>query len=68
MEYILFQESYAKRCFNLIDEYAPDFSSSVIGYDMLAPPDLETVIGLTGTLLHEHWFLVEEKMLLFLLY
>ncbi|RVW51842.1 Pyridine nucleotide-disulfide oxidoreductase domain-containing protein 2 [Vitis vinifera] len=35
-----YRESYAKRCFNLIDEYAPGFSSSVIGYDMLAPPDL----------------------------
>ncbi|XP_019074999.1 uncharacterized protein LOC100265006 isoform X2 [Vitis vinifera] len=43
-----YRESYAKRCFNLIDEYAPGFSSSVIGYDMLAPPDLERVIGLTG--------------------
>ncbi|BFG39118.1 hypothetical protein CerSpe_253920 [Prunus speciosa] len=43
-----YRESYARRCFNLIDEYAPGFSSSVIGYDMLAPPDLEREIGLTG--------------------
>ena len=42
------QESFAKRCFSLIDEYAPGFSSSVIGYDMLTPPDLEREIGLTG--------------------
>lgn len=43
------QESFAKKCFALIDEYAPGFSSSVIGYDMLTPPDLEREIGLTGT-------------------
>ncbi|XP_024978257.1 pyridine nucleotide-disulfide oxidoreductase domain-containing protein 2 [Cynara cardunculus var. scolymus] len=43
-----YRESFAQRCFKLIDEYAPGFSSSVIGYDMLAPPDLERIIGLTG--------------------
>lgn len=42
------QESFARRCFTLIDEYAPGFSTSVIGYDMLTPPDLEREIGLTG--------------------
>ncbi|KAL4645097.1 hypothetical protein ACB092_02G212000 [Castanea dentata] len=44
----VYRESYAQRCFNLIDEYAPGFSSSVIGYDMLTPPDLEREFGLTG--------------------
>lgn len=43
-----YRESFAKRCFALIDEYAPGFSSSVLGYDMLTPPDLEREIGLTG--------------------
>ncbi|KAJ7944286.1 pyridine nucleotide-disulfide oxidoreductase domain-containing protein 2-like [Quillaja saponaria] len=43
-----YRESYAKRCFNVIDEYVPGFHSSVIGYDMLTPPDLEREIGLTG--------------------
>ncbi|XWS42057.1 hypothetical protein CRYUN_Cryun17cG0136000 [Craigia yunnanensis] len=43
-----YRESYAQRCFSLIDEYAPGFSSSVIGYDMLTPPDLEREFGLTG--------------------
>lgn len=43
-----FQESFAKRCFSLIDEYAPGFCSSIIGYDMLTPPDLEKEFGLTG--------------------
>ncbi|ONK74506.1 uncharacterized protein A4U43_C03F7070 [Asparagus officinalis] len=42
------RESFAQRCFSLIDEYAPGFSSSVLGYDMLTPPDLEREIGLTG--------------------
>ncbi|WRX07873.1 AP complex [Theobroma cacao] len=36
------------RCFILIDEYAPEFRSSIIGYDMLTPPDLDREIGLTG--------------------
>lgn len=44
------QESFAQKCFTLIDEYAPGFSTSVIGYDMLTPPDLEREIGLTGKL------------------
>ncbi|KAL9327054.1 hypothetical protein ACSQ67_007699 [Phaseolus vulgaris] len=43
-----YRESFAQKCFTLIDEYAPGFSTSVIGYDMLTPPDLERVIGLTG--------------------
>ncbi|XP_044470204.1 pyridine nucleotide-disulfide oxidoreductase domain-containing protein 2 [Mangifera indica] len=43
-----YRESFANRCFALIDEYAPGFSSSIIGYDMLTPPDLEREIGLTG--------------------
>ncbi|KAF9620360.1 hypothetical protein IFM89_011095, partial [Coptis chinensis] len=37
----VFRESFAKRCFSLIDEYAPGFRSSIIGYDMLTPPDLQ---------------------------
>lgn len=43
-----YRKSFAKRCFDLIEEYAPGFSSSIIGYDMLTPPDLEREIGLTG--------------------
>ncbi|XP_050291408.1 uncharacterized protein LOC126732535 isoform X3 [Quercus robur] len=43
-----YRESFTQKCFTLIDEYAPAFSSSVIGYDMLTPPDLEREIGLTG--------------------
>ncbi|XP_057864202.2 uncharacterized protein LOC131072144 isoform X3 [Cryptomeria japonica] len=42
------RDAFSKQCFNLIDEYAPGFSSSIIGYDMLTPPDLEKTFGLTG--------------------
>ncbi|KAH7673657.1 FAD/NAD(P)-binding domain-containing protein [Dioscorea alata] len=42
------RESFAQKCFSLIDEYAPGFSSSIVGYDMLTPPDLEREFGLTG--------------------
>lgn len=48
MIFLVKQEAFAQRCFRLIDEYAPGFSSSVISYDMLTPPDLEREIGLTG--------------------
>lgn len=42
------RNDFANRCFGLIDEYAPGFTSSIINYEMLAPPDLEEVFGLTG--------------------
>ena len=34
--------------FKCIDQHAPNFSKSVIGRDILTPPDLERIIGLTG--------------------
>jgi phytoene dehydrogenase-like protein len=34
--------------FDSIEEYAPGFKSSVIGRDILTPPDLEKIFGLTG--------------------
>ncbi|KAK6932101.1 hypothetical protein RJ641_001725 [Dillenia turbinata] len=43
-----YKKSFAQNCFNLIDEYAPGFSSSIVDYDMLAPPDLEREFGVTG--------------------
>ncbi|XP_051883412.1 pyridine nucleotide-disulfide oxidoreductase domain-containing protein 2 [Pristis pectinata] len=39
---------YADRVFDCIEQYAPGFKSSVIGCDILTPPDLEKVFGLTG--------------------
>jgi len=42
------RNKFADHVFKLIDEYAPNFSKSVIGRDILTPPDLERIIGLTG--------------------
>ncbi|KAK6746980.1 hypothetical protein RB195_000308 [Necator americanus] len=42
------KEQYAKHVFNEIDAYAPNFSSSIIGYEVLPPPDIERIFGLTG--------------------
>ncbi|KIH58224.1 hypothetical protein ANCDUO_11572 [Ancylostoma duodenale] len=42
------KEEYAKHVFSEIDAYAPNFSSSVIGYEVLPPPDIERIFGLTG--------------------
>lgn len=57
-----FQKSFAERCFSLIDEYAPGFSSSVVGYDMLTPPDLEREFGLTGNLFPTHNLILLHAM------
>ena len=42
------KEKYCNTVFNLIEEYAPGFKRSVVGKDILTPPDLEAVFGLTG--------------------
>ena len=42
------REHFADRVFKLVDEVAPGFSSSVLHREVLAPPDLERVFGLTG--------------------
>jgi phytoene dehydrogenase-like protein len=42
------REAFADRCFDLVDEYAPNFKSSVIDRQVLAPPDLERIFNLTG--------------------
>ncbi|KAM9327115.1 pyridine nucleotide-disulfide oxidoreductase domain-containing protein 2 [Gastrophryne carolinensis] len=39
---------YADNVFDWIEKYAPGFKSSVIGRDVLTPPDLERVFGLSG--------------------
>ena len=41
-------EAFADRCFALLDEYAPNFSRSVLARQVLTPPDIERVFGLTG--------------------
>ena len=42
------KQAYAARCFALIDQYAPGFSSSILHYEVLTPPDLEAELGLSG--------------------
>jgi phytoene dehydrogenase-like protein len=42
------KETFADRCFALLDEYAPNFSRSVLHRQVLTPVDLEQTFGLTG--------------------
>ncbi|XP_043845579.1 pyridine nucleotide-disulfide oxidoreductase domain-containing protein 2 isoform X2 [Dromiciops gliroides] len=42
------RNAYADRVFDCIEAYAPGFKKSVIGRDILTPPDLERVFGLPG--------------------
>jgi phytoene dehydrogenase-like protein len=42
------RETFADRCCDLLDDYAPNFKRSVIARQVLAPPDLERVFNLTG--------------------
>lgn len=42
------RDRFADRCFDLLNEYAPNFKSSVLHRQVLAPPDMERVYGLTG--------------------
>jgi phytoene dehydrogenase-like protein len=42
------RERFADRCFEVLEEYAPGFTASVLAREVLAPPDLERRFGLTG--------------------
>jgi phytoene dehydrogenase-like protein len=42
------RERFADRACALVDEVAPGFSTSVFEREVLAPPDLERIFGLTG--------------------
>src|SRR5919199_1771300 len=42
------REAFADRCFDLLNDYAPNFKDAVIDRQVLAPPDLERVFNLTG--------------------
>ena len=42
------KEKFADRCFEIMDEYAPNFRRSVIDRQILSPLDLERRFGLTG--------------------
>jgi phytoene dehydrogenase-like protein len=42
------RDGFADRVCALVDEVAPGFSASVLHREVLAPPDLEQLFGLTG--------------------
>jgi phytoene dehydrogenase-like protein len=42
------RDRFADRVLGLVDEVAPGFSESVLHREVLAPPDLERIFGLTG--------------------
>lgn len=42
------REAFADRCIAQITEYAPNFATSVLHREVLAPPDLEARFNLTG--------------------
>ncbi|XP_059254299.1 pyridine nucleotide-disulfide oxidoreductase domain-containing protein 2 isoform X2 [Mustela nigripes] len=42
------RSAYADKVFDCIEAYAPGFKSSVVGRDILTPPDLERIFGLPG--------------------
>ena len=42
------RDPFADRCFDLLDEYAPNFTRSVLARQVLTPLDLERVFNLTG--------------------
>jgi phytoene dehydrogenase-like protein len=42
------KNDFADRCFNIVEQYAPGFTSSVIDRQILSPVDLEEKFGLTG--------------------
>jgi phytoene dehydrogenase-like protein len=42
------REGFADRCFDVLDEYAPNFKRSVLARQVLTPLDLERVFNLTG--------------------
>lgn len=44
----LFLFRLGAQVFDQIDEYAPGFRDLIVGYEVLTPPDLERVFGLTG--------------------
>lgn len=42
------RDAFAQRVFALVDDVAPGFSQSVVHHEVLAPPDIERIFGLTG--------------------
>jgi phytoene dehydrogenase-like protein len=43
-----FKDTFADRCFDVVERYAPGFKDSVIARQVLSPVDIERTFGLTG--------------------
>ena len=41
-------EPFADRCFNILNEYAPNFKRSVLHRQVIPPPEMERLWGITG--------------------
>ena len=41
--------------FDNVEDYCPGFKASVVGSDILPPPDLERIFGLTGGVSKVNW-------------
>ncbi len=41
-------DRFADRCFDVLDEYAPNFKASVIARQVIPPPEMERLWGITG--------------------
>jgi phytoene dehydrogenase-like protein len=42
------RDRFADRCFDILNEYAPNFKASVLNRVVIAPPDMERLWGITG--------------------
>jgi len=42
------KEPFADRCFDVLEEYAPGFKASVIARQVIPPPEMERLWGITG--------------------
>ncbi|KNC99845.1 uncharacterized protein SPPG_05219 [Spizellomyces punctatus DAOM BR117] len=42
------KKEFAKQVFQVVEAYAPGFTQSILAADVLTPPDLERVFGVTG--------------------
>ncbi|HSQ55836.1 MAG TPA: NAD(P)/FAD-dependent oxidoreductase, partial [Gemmata sp.] len=42
------KDKFADRCFDILEEYAPGFKSSVLHRLVIPPPDMERMWGITG--------------------
>lgn len=53
---------FVSLAFDWVEQYAPGFKKSVVGRDILTPPDLERIFGLTGGVCTQtHPFLYEKQ-------